>query len=166
MSIIDWSQCPGCLGQAVVTLRLPCAIVESTRRHKHVPIVNIASLRSRSIKRRRWKQKNDYYGVFFAHLSSGCGINAKAPLGWIQISESRTRVVAIIPLGLKPSRDSSQRDSPSEYFAIEVNWNTFWDKSWYFQSYLICCHKETIKLLGNMTKNLWLSYKSLVNLIR
>ena len=39
----------------------------------------------------------------------------KTPRGWIQISESRTRGVARIPLGLKPSRDSratSQRDSP------------------------------------------------------
>ena len=39
----------------------------------------------------------------------------KTPRGWIQIGESRTRGVARIPLGLKPSRDSratSQRDSP------------------------------------------------------
>ena len=39
----------------------------------------------------------------------------KTPRGWIQIGESRTRSVARIPLGLKPSRDSratSQRDSP------------------------------------------------------
>ena len=109
------SQCPGCLGQAVVTLRLPCAIVESPRRHKHVPFVNIASLRSRSIKRRQWKHKLDYYGVVFAHLATGCGINAKDPSGWIQIGESRTRGVTRIPLGLKPSRDSratSQQDSP------------------------------------------------------
>ena len=83
------SQCPGCLGQAVVTSRLPCAIVGSPQRHERVPFVNIASLRSRSIKRRQWKHKLDYYGVVFAHLATGCGINAKDPSGldsdrWIQ----------------------------------------------------------------------------------
>ena len=39
----------------------------------------------------------------------------KTPRGWIQIGESRTRGVARIPLGLKPSWDSRatpQRDSP------------------------------------------------------
>ena len=75
------SQCPGCLGQAVVTLRLPSASVESPWRHKRVPFVNIASVRSRSIKRRQWKHKMDYYGVVFAHLATGRGINAKDPLG-------------------------------------------------------------------------------------
>ena len=43
------------------------------------------------------------------------GLKRKTPRGWIQIGESRTRGVARIPLGLKPSRDSratSQRDSP------------------------------------------------------
>ena len=75
------SQCPGCLGQAVVTLRLPCAIVKSARHHKHLPFVNIAFLRSRSIKRRQWKHKMDYYGIVFAHLATECGINAKDPSG-------------------------------------------------------------------------------------
>ena len=75
------SQCPGCHGQAVVTLRLLCAIVESPRRHKHVPFVNIAFLRSRSIKRCQWKHQLDYYGVVFAHLATGCGIEAKDPSG-------------------------------------------------------------------------------------
>ena len=75
------SQCPGCLGQAVVKSQLPCAIVVSPRRHERVPFVNIASLRSRSIKRRQWKHKLDYYGVVFAHLATGCGINAKDPSG-------------------------------------------------------------------------------------
>ena len=75
------SQCPGCLGQAVVTLRLPSAIVESLWRHKRVPFVNIASVRSRSIKRRQRKHKMDYYGVVFAHLATGRGINAKDPSG-------------------------------------------------------------------------------------
>ena len=75
------SQCRGCLGQAVVTLRLPSAIVESPWRHKRVPFVNIASVRSRSIKRRQWKHKMDYYGVVFAHLATGRGINAKDPSG-------------------------------------------------------------------------------------
>ena len=45
----------------------------------------------------------------------GVGLKRKTPRGWIQIGESRTRGVARIPLGLKPSRDSratSQRDSP------------------------------------------------------
>ena len=75
------SQCPGCLGQAVVTLRLPCAIVESPRRHKRVPFVNIAFLRSRSITRRQWEHKLDYYGVVFAHLATGCGIKVKDASG-------------------------------------------------------------------------------------
>ena len=75
------SQCPWCLGQAVVTLRLPCAIVESPWRHKRVPFINITFLRSRSIKRRQWKHKLDYYGVVFAHLTTGCGIKAKDPSG-------------------------------------------------------------------------------------
>ena len=55
---------------------------------------NITSLRSRSIKRRQWKHKLNYYGVVFAHLATGRGINAKDPSGWIQIGESRTRGVA------------------------------------------------------------------------
>ena len=75
------SQYPGCLGQAVVTSRLLCAIVESPRRHVYAPFVNITSLRSRSIKRRQWKHKLDYYGVVFAHLATGRGINAKDPSG-------------------------------------------------------------------------------------
>ena len=75
------SQCPGCLGQAVVTSRLPSAIAESPWRHKRVPFVNIASVRSRSIKGRQWKHKMDYYGVVFAHLATGRGINAKDPSG-------------------------------------------------------------------------------------
>ena len=76
------SQCPGCLGQAVVTLRLPCAIVESPRRHKHVPLVNIAFLRSWSIKHRQWKHNLNYnYGIVFAHLATGCEIKAKDPSG-------------------------------------------------------------------------------------
>ena len=64
-----------------MTLSLPCTIVESPRRHKHVPFVNIAFLRSRRIKRRQWKHKFDYYGVVFAHLVTGCGIKAKDPSG-------------------------------------------------------------------------------------
>ena len=43
--------------------------------------VNIISPRSRSIKRRQWKPKLDYHGVVFAHLATGCGINAKDPEG-------------------------------------------------------------------------------------
>ena len=85
------SQCPGCVGQAVVTLRLPCAIVESPRRHKRAPFLNIAFLRSRLIKRRQWTHKLDYYGVVFVHLATECGIKAKDPSGldsdrWIQHS--------------------------------------------------------------------------------
>ena len=79
------SQCTGCLGQALVTLRLPCTIVETPWRHKHVPFVNIAYLRSRSMKRRQWSHKLDYYDVVFAHLATVCGINAKDHRGWIQI---------------------------------------------------------------------------------
>ena len=97
------SQCPGCLGQAVVTLRLPSAIVESPWRHKRVPFVNIASVHSRSIKRRQWKHKTDYYGVVFAHLATGRGINAKDPSGldsdrWIphsRCSENPARTKAL-----------------------------------------------------------------------
>ena len=98
-----WIQCPGCLGKAVVTLRLPCVIVESPRRHQHVLFVNIAFLCSRSIKRRQWKPKLDYYGVVFAHLATGCGIKAKDPSGldwgrWIPHSrccENPTRTKAL-----------------------------------------------------------------------
>ena len=75
------SLCPGCLGQAVMTLQLPCAVVESPWRHKHVPFVNIAFLHLRSIKRRQWKHKLDYYGEVFAHLATGCRIKAKDPSG-------------------------------------------------------------------------------------
>ena len=64
-----------------MTLWLPCAIVESPRRHKRVPFVNIAFLRSRSIKRCQWKHKLDYYDVVFAHLASRFGIKAKDPEG-------------------------------------------------------------------------------------
>ena len=44
-------------------------------------VVNITSPRSRSIKRHQWKHKLDYYGVDFAHLATGCGINAKDTSG-------------------------------------------------------------------------------------
>ena len=93
---------------------LPCGIVESPRRHGHVPFVNNASLCSRSIKRQKKKHKLDYYCVVFAHLATGCGINAEDPSGLDPGRESRTRGVARISLGLKASRDShdtSQRDS-------------------------------------------------------
>ena len=53
---------------------MPCAIVETPRRHKHVPFVNIAFPCSRSIKCRQWQHKLDYYGMFFAHLATRCGI--------------------------------------------------------------------------------------------
>ena len=43
--------------------------------HKHVPFVNIASLRSRSTKLRHWKHKSDYYGVIFAAV----GVKWKTP---------------------------------------------------------------------------------------
>ena len=68
-----------------------------------------------SIKRRQRKHKFDYHGVVFAPIATGCGLMRKTRRGWIQIGESRTRGVARIPLGLKPSRPSraiSQRDSP------------------------------------------------------
>ena len=87
MSIADWSKplrgfTVSRMSEAgVLTLRLPCAIVELPRRHKHVPIVNIVFLRSWSIKRHQWKHKLNYYGVVFAHLATGCGIKAKDPSG-------------------------------------------------------------------------------------
>ena len=100
---------PGNFGQGVVTLRLPSAIVESPWRHKRVPFVNIASVRSRLIKRRQWKHKMDYYGVVFAHLATGRGINAKDPSGldsdrWIPHSRccenQRDSPIWIQPLGV------------------------------------------------------------------
>ena len=105
------SLCPGCLGQAVVTLRLPCAIVKSPRRHKRVPFVNIAFLCSWSIKRRQWKHKLDYCGVVYAHLATGCGIKAKDPSEldsdrWIPHS------MCCENPALRDSRATSQRDSP------------------------------------------------------
>ena len=35
----------------------------------------------RSIKRRQWWHKLDYYSVVFAHIAIGCGIKAKDPSG-------------------------------------------------------------------------------------
>ena len=59
----------------------------------------------------------------------------KTPRGWIQIGESRTRGVARIPLGLKPSRDSratSQRDSPIWIQPLGVfRYTTDWAPSQY-----------------------------------
>ena len=75
------SQCPGCHWQAVVTLRLPCAIVESPWHHKYVLFVNITFLLSRLIKRLQWSNKWGYHGKVFAHLATGCGNNAKDPSG-------------------------------------------------------------------------------------
>ena len=51
----------------------------STTSQTHVPFVNIAFLRSWSIKHRQWKHKLDYNGAVFAHLATRCGINAKDP---------------------------------------------------------------------------------------
>ena len=111
------SPCSGCLGQAVVTSRLPCAIVESPRRHKRVPFVNIAFLRSRWIKRRQWKHKLDYYGVGFAHLATGCGIKAKDPSGldsdrWIPHSRCAASIMRQLSRG-RP-RDNSAVHGASE----------------------------------------------------
>ena len=57
-------------------------------RHKHVPFVNIASLRSQLIKCRQWKHKLDNYDVVFAHLATGCEINAKDILEVLRESNS------------------------------------------------------------------------------
>ena len=108
------SQCPVCLQQAVVTLWLPCTIVESLWHHIHVPFVNIASLHSWSTKCLQWKHKLDYNGIVFADLAAGCGINAKDPSGldsdrWIPHSRHCENSAQ-----LKPMRDScttSQWDS-------------------------------------------------------
>ena len=57
-------------------LQLPCTIVESPQRHKHAPsAARYTSLQS--IKPGQWKHNWDYYGVVFANLATGCGINAK-----------------------------------------------------------------------------------------
>ena len=127
------SQCPGCLGRAVVTSRLPCAIVESPRRHKSVPFVNIASLRSWSIKLPQWKHKLDYYGVVFAHLATGCGIKAKDLSGlysdrWIphsrccenpaQAKATRAKALAGFSQHLECGIHRSE-SSPSGSFAIK-----------------------------------------------
>ena len=79
----------GLVGCKVPTDLVKISVKEAThmgfhytpRRHKSVPFVNIASLRSCSIKRRQWRHKLDYYGVVFAHLATGCGIKAKDPSG-------------------------------------------------------------------------------------
>ena len=87
MSIADWSKPLGGFTVSRMSrtgsrdVRLPSAIVESPWRHKRVPFVNIASVRSRSIKRRQWKHKMNYYGVVFAHLATRRGINGKDPSG-------------------------------------------------------------------------------------
>ena len=62
-------------GRDVAVAMRDCGIPTTSRT---LP-VNIDSLRSRSIKRRQWKHKLDYYGVVFAHPATGCGINAKDP---------------------------------------------------------------------------------------
>ena len=101
MSIADWSK-P--LGGFTVS-RMSRAggrdvVVAMQRRHKRVPFVNIAFLSSRSIKRRQWKHKLDYYAVVFAHLASGVGLKRKTPRGWIEVDEFRTRgVVRINEMG-------------------------------------------------------------------
>ena len=87
MSIADWSKPLGGFtvsrmsragGRDVAVAKRDCRISMTSQ---SVPFVNIASGRSRSIKRRQWKHKMDYYGVVFAHLATGCGINAKDPSG-------------------------------------------------------------------------------------
>ena len=89
------ASCPGPTGNCAQpvgfmshrTLRLSsrsrsrCVMVESPQRHKHVPFVNIASLRSQSIKHCQWKHNLDYYGIVLAHLATGCGVKAKKSLG-------------------------------------------------------------------------------------
>ena len=129
------SQCPGCLGQAVVTLRLPsCAIVESPRRHKHAPFVNIAFLCSRSIKRRQWKHKLDYYGVVFAHLDTGCGIKAKDPSGPPHVAPPLS--------GIHRSESSPEGSVAIEHLCTSVHWSHIFHKipfmvsSWNFPALL------------------------------
>ena len=65
-------------GRDVAVAMRDCGISTTSQ---NVPFVNIASLRSWSIKRRQWKHKLDYYGVVFAHLATGRGIKAKDPSG-------------------------------------------------------------------------------------
>ena len=97
--------------------RCGCAIVESSPHHKHVPFVNIAFLRSRSIKHRQWKHRLDHYGVVFSHLATGRGINANDPSGldsdqWIPHSVC-CEILAPPPSGIHRSESS-----PSGSFAI------------------------------------------------
>ena len=69
----------------------------------------------------------------------GCGINAKDPSG---LDSDRTRGVARILLGLKPSRDSratSQRDSPIWIQPLRVFRNKIVIHSGYDLSYLNIC---------------------------
>ena len=87
MSFADWSKPLGGFTVSRMSrtggrdVAVACAIVESPRRHKRGPFVNIAFLRSWSIKRHQWKHKLYYYGVVFAHLATECGIKAKDPSG-------------------------------------------------------------------------------------
>ena len=130
------SQCPGCLGQTVVPLRLLCAIVESPRRHKHAPFVNIAFLRSRSIKRRQWKHKLDYHSEVFAHLATGCGIKAKDPSGldsdrWIPHSRccenpTRTQALALFSGILGISSDGMNSTTMCTYFLKVIKQFSMW----------------------------------------
>ena len=57
------------------------AMMESPWHHKPVVFVNIVSLPSLSIRRHQWRYRLYYYGVVFAHLVTGCGINVKGPSG-------------------------------------------------------------------------------------
>ena len=115
-----WIQCPRCLGQAVVTLRLPCSIVESPRRNKRAPFVNIAYLCSWSIKRCQSKHKNGLlWRSFYSSSYPGVGLTHKTPGAGFRLVNSALEVL---------------RESRSGYMVPTLfqkrNSRTFKDFSW------------------------------------
>ena len=114
-------------GRGVAVAMRDCGIC--TRRHKHVPFVNISSPRSRSIQRRKGKHELGYYDVVFVHLATRCGFNTKDPSGldsdrWIPHSrccENPARFSHHPPL----TEIHLSESSPSETFAT-ISYHLMW----------------------------------------
>ena len=110
-----------------MTLWVPCAIVESPWRHKHVPFRIFPSLCSRSIKSHQWKHKLDYHGVVYTHIATGCGINAigsgfrlvNPPFEVSQESRSGYSPSGILAPPLSGIYQTESESSASGSFALE-----------------------------------------------
>ena len=159
------SQHPGCVRQAALTLQFPCAIVESLRRHKHILFANIASLCSQSIKRRQWKHNLDYYGIVFAVLATGCGINAKDPSGldsdrWIPHSRCCENIFAPPLSGIHRSESSPLGSLATEVTAKNIK-HTFNHISLTMTNMIFICCKDTVGFCYNV-----LNYKTVLHTLQ